>query len=235
MLGKKSRLAVAVAAAGACALLAACSPVKAGAAAIVGNQRITQSDLDVQVNNLQQDISQYAPTVQVTSGVLPKVVLGQLISFAVRDQTAQDLGITVSQSDIEQATSYVYQSTVESAEQNQEAPPTSEQQFITLQGVPLNLQDEFGRYYAVELDFLKSKNGGKLPTTENAAVEKAVSQFSTAECKAAKQLNIQVNPQYGQLGFDSSSGFYTVNSGSDTLSAAGGSKPVTVAPYKPSC
>jgi len=230
VLGKKSRLAAAVAAVGACALLAACSPVKAGAAAIVGNQRITQSDLDTQVSNLQADITQYAPTVQVGSGVLPKVVLGQMISWAVRDQTAQDLGITVSESDIQQATSYVYQSAVQSGNNF-----TSEQQFITLQGVPLNLQDEFGRYYAVELNFLKSKNGGKLPTTENAAVEKAVSQFSTAECKAAKQLNIQVNPQYGQLGFDSSSGFYTVNSGSDTLSAAGGSKPVTVAPYTPAC
>ena len=230
MLGKKSRLAAAVAAAGACALLAACSPVKPGAAAIVGSQRITQSNLDAQVSDLQQNIAQFAPTVQAGNGVLPKLILGQMISFAVRDRTAQDLGITVSQNDIQQATDYVYKSAVNSGENF-----SSQDQFITLSGVPQDLKNQFGQYYAIELVFLKSKNGGKIPTTENAAVEKAVSQFSTAECKAAKQLNIQVNPQYGQLGFDTSSGFYTVTSGSDTLSAAGGSKPVTVAPYAPSC
>ena len=37
---------------GACAVLAACSPVQVGAAAIVGNQRITVSSLDTQVSNL---------------------------------------------------------------------------------------------------------------------------------------------------------------------------------------
>src|ERR1700733_8596734 len=37
---------------GACGVLAACPPVQAGAAAIVGDQRITVSSLDTQVSNL---------------------------------------------------------------------------------------------------------------------------------------------------------------------------------------
>jgi SurA N-terminal domain len=228
--GKKWRLAAAVAAAGACALLAACSPVKAGAAAVVGNQRISQATLDSQVSNLQQDIAQYDPGVQVNTAVLPKLVLGQLISFAVRDRTAQDLGITVSQSDIQQATNFVYQ-------QNQQSGSTvtSIQQLITLSAVPVSLKDDFGRYYAIELAFFKSKNGGKLPTTNSAAVQQAASQFSMTECRAAKELNIQVNPQYGQLGFDQTSGHYTVTAGGDTLSAAGGSRPAAVLPYTPAC
>ena len=54
MRGKKSRLAVGVAAAGACALLAACSPVKMGAAATVGSQRITITQLDNEVASFNQ-------------------------------------------------------------------------------------------------------------------------------------------------------------------------------------
>ena len=227
---KKSRLAAGVAVAGACALLAACSPVKMGAAAIVGNDRITTSSLDSQVSNLQADIAQYDPGVQVNAPILPKLVLGQLISFAVRDQTAKDLGVTVSQSDIDQAITYVFNSSVQAGNSY-----SSQQQLIVSQAVPLSLRDEFGRYYAVELDFLKSKNGGQLPTSNSAAVQQQVSQFSTAECRAAKGLNIQVNPQFGQLSFDQNSGLYQVGTASDTLSAAGGSKPVTTAPYTPSC
>lgn len=235
MPGKKSRLAAAVAAAGACALLAACSPVKMGAAAIVGNQRITQSTLDGQTSSLQQNIAQYDPGVQVNTAILPKLVLGNLISFAVRNRTAQDLGVNnVSQSDIDQAINFVYDSTV----QNGKSPFANTQQLITSQAVPVNLKDDFGRYYAIELDFIKSKNGGKLPsltTPASTAVQQAVSQFSMTECRAAKELNIQVNPQYGQLGFDQTSGRYTVTGGSDTLSATGGSRPVTVLPYTPAC
>ena len=67
--GKKSRLAAKVAAAvvataGACVLLAACSTVKMGSAAIVGDQRITTAALDTQVSNLQTAAKQYGVTVQ---------------------------------------------------------------------------------------------------------------------------------------------------------------------------
>jgi len=223
-----------MAVAGACVLLAACGSVKMGSAAIVGSQRITQGTLVTQVSNLQQDIAQYDPGVQVNDAILPKLVLGQMINFAIRDRTGQDLGVTVSQSDIDQATAIVFQTAAQ-----QGGNFTSTDQFITSQAVPLNLKDEFGRYYAIELNFIKSKNGGKLPTTNSPAeqrlVQQAVSQFSAAECHAAKELNVAVNPQYGQLGFDQSSGQYTVTGRSDTLSAASGSKPVIVPQYIPAC
>src|SRR5580692_7091859 len=49
---KTSRvLALGAAGLGACTLIAACSPVQAGSAAIVGSQRITSSSLDQQVSN----------------------------------------------------------------------------------------------------------------------------------------------------------------------------------------
>ena len=211
-------------------LLAACSPVKIGSAAIVGDQRITSSSLDTDVSNLQQGISQYASGAKVNPAVLPKLVLGQLISFQVRDRTAQDLGVTVTQADINQAIDYVYQSAVASGNSF-----TSPEQMIIENAVPLELAADFGRYYAVELAYLKAANGGKVPTSNTPAVTKALSEFSSAECRAAKALSIQVNPQYGQLGFDQTSGFYQVTAPADTLSAASGAKPVSATPFTPAC
>ncbi len=182
----KKLLAAAVAA-GACTLLAACSPVKVGAAAVVGNQRITQASLATQVSSLQSDIAQYFPGAKVNDAVLPRLVLGSLITFAVRDQTARDLGVTVSQADMQQATDLFYASAQQQQQQGGSSF-SSQQQFIAAQGIPLDLKDDLGRYYATEVDFIKSKNGGKLPTTNSTAVQQAVSQFSRAECRAAKEL-----------------------------------------------
>ena len=42
-----------------CLAAAACSPVKLGAAAIVGNQRITIAALDTEVTNLSQAAAKY--------------------------------------------------------------------------------------------------------------------------------------------------------------------------------
>src|SRR6266700_7935357 len=100
--GKKSRLAAGVAVAGACALLAACSTVKMGAAAIVGDQRITTASLDTQVSNLQSAAKQYGSAVQLPAQV-PQSVLTWMIRFAIRDQVARDAGITVTDAQIDSA------------------------------------------------------------------------------------------------------------------------------------
>src|ERR1700758_3805703 len=72
---------------GACAVLAACSPVQAGSAAIVGNQRITVSSVDSQVSNLQAAVKHYGSTIPSTSPGAQKTaqattVLSWMIRFA---------------------------------------------------------------------------------------------------------------------------------------------------------
>jgi len=70
--GRRSRLAALGAAGlGACAVLAACSPVKVGAAAVVGDQRITVSSLDTQVTNFNTAAAPYGKQVQLTSSEVP--------------------------------------------------------------------------------------------------------------------------------------------------------------------
>jgi hypothetical protein len=229
VLGKKSRLAAGVAAAGACVLLAACSPVKMGAAAIVGNQRITSSSLDSQVSNLQQSVTQYGSATPVPTADMPKAVLGWLISFAVRDRTAQDLGVTVGPTDANTAIAFLYQGTTANGQSF-----SSPQEMATADGVPPDLLTEFGQWFAVELAYLKDHNGGKIPT-DQATATKLLAQLSTADCQAAKALGVQVNPQYGQLSYNSSNGLYGVVAGPDTLSAAGGPASPAASPYAPAC
>ena len=111
--GKKGRRAAALGATGlgACALLAACAPVQAGSAAIVGSQRITVSSVDTQVSNLQAAVKHYgsstipssAPGAQVTQQ--PTAVLSWMIRFAVMDHLAAEKGITVSQAQQDKALS----------------------------------------------------------------------------------------------------------------------------------
>jgi SurA N-terminal domain len=230
---KKSRLAAGVAVAGACALLAACSPVKTGAAAIVGNDRITSSSLDSHVSNLQQTIAQYGGS-QIAADQYPQHVLGWLVAFEIRDELTKTNGITVSQGDIDSEISQLNASAQASVEQSGQSYPGLTVLLAQYYGLPPSLENAFGQWEAQELAFIEQKNGGKIPTASSAQ-QQAVNQFGTAECRAAKALNIQVNPQYGQLSFDKTRGFYTVIAGSDTLSAASGKKPVTTTPYLPAC
>jgi hypothetical protein len=232
--GKKWQLAAGVAAAGGCLLLAACSPVKTGAAAVVGSQRITSAALDTDVSNLKQEIPQYTPG-RGTAG-LPQSVLGQLINFAIMDRTARDLGITVSQSDISQAITTLYNVTQASAKANHGAGPASPQQLIVGSSVPLELTNQFGQYWAVFFDYLKTANGGTMPPlpTSSPAVQSAISHIDQAQCQAAKTLNIQVSPQFGQFGISQQQG-YTVLAAGDTLSAAGGRAPVAAPPSRLPC
>src|SRR6202012_5425298 len=96
---KRGRRGAALSAAGlgACAVLAACGPVQAGAAAIVGSDRITVSSLDTQVSQLQTAAKPYGSAVTLPAAEMPAAVLSWRIRFAVMDQVAAANGITVTQ------------------------------------------------------------------------------------------------------------------------------------------
>lgn len=213
--GKKGRRAAALGAAGlgACAVLAACSPVQAGAAAIVGNQRITVSSVDTQVSNLQAAVKHYGSAVPSGSpgaqqAQQPSSVLSWMIRFAVMDHLAAEKGITVSQAQGQAALS----SLNSVAQQDGAANATV---LLLANGVPTQLFPEFGRWYAQDMAYAMKVNGGKAPTTQ-AEQDKV----NKSQCTAAEPLNIRVSPQFGRLDYASAS--FGVVAAGNTLSAPAG-------------
>jgi hypothetical protein len=209
---------------GACALLAACSPLQVGAAAVVGNQRITASSLDTQVSNWQTAAKPYASSIQLTSAEAPSAVLSWLVRFAVWDQLAAANGISVTQAQSQAGLSSL--SAV--AQQNGFASTT---QLLVANGVPPQLFPQVGQWDAQQTAYGLKANGGKEPssTTEQNNVSTATTK---AQCTAAKSLDIRISPQFGRLDYTQIS----VVPAADTLSRpAGTPTPASTEGLTPAC
>jgi hypothetical protein len=197
---------------GACAVLAACAPVQAGSAAIVGNQRITVSSLDTQVSNWAAAAKPYGSAVQLTAAQAPAQVLSWLIRFEIMDEVAASNGISVTQAQSQAALS----SLNATAQQN---GLSNASQLLVANGVPPQLFQQVGRWDAQESAYGLKVNGGKQPTTQ-AEANKISSAVNTAQCSAAKSLNIQVSPQFGR--FDYASATFGVVPAENLLSRPAG-------------
>jgi hypothetical protein len=211
-------------------LIAGCGPVQMGAAATVGSQSISSSQLNTEVTNLTVAAKPYSSAVQLTAAQIPKDVLGWLVRFKVRENLATSQHITVTASERDQALEDIYQQAAAQAQQ-QGVNNVTLTQLAVANGLPPDLLNELGRYQAVEISYAEAHNGGKLPTA-TASVNAITKQFNTAECHVYKDDSVKVNPQYGQLNYSQ----YTVVASPDKLSRAGGtpSKPAT-AGTSPSC
>jgi SurA N-terminal domain len=187
---------------GAGLVVTACSssPVKFGSAAIVGNDRITLATLDTEVDNLSRAVEQYKSTVQLSQQQQTQQTLTWLIRFQVNEELARRSGITVSNAQADAALATIYAAAKASAEQ-QGIPNPSLDLILAANGIPPNLAHEVGRYQAINDQFAKQANGGQAPTSTSAQTATSA-KLTKAQCQAAKALNIQVNPQFGQLNYD---------------------------------
>jgi len=227
--GRRTRLAAFGAlSVGACAVLAACSPVKMGAAAIVGDQRITTSSLDTQVSNLQTAAAPYGSQVQLTSTEMPAAVLGWLIRFAIQDEVTASAGISLTQQQVQAGVASINSQAKSAASSD---GLSSAEAVLLSAGVSPQMLPALGRYQAQEIAYAEKVNGGKVPSTtaEDNTVDAALTK---AECTAAKSLNIQVNPQFGRLDYSQ----YTVVPVADMLSRpAGTPSPASTTGLTPAC
>jgi hypothetical protein len=220
----------AVAAAAFGGLIAGCAPVQMGAAATVGNDSISTSQLNAEVANLTKAAKPYSSTVHLTAAQKPKDVLGWLIRFNVRDKLAARENINITSSQRDQALENIYQQAAQQAQQ-QGVSNVTLTELAVANGLPPNLLDELGNYQAVEIAYAERANGGKLPTA-TASVNAITKQFTTAECHVYQTDPVKVSPQFGRFNFTQSS----VVAAPDTLSAAGGAAPKTsTAGSSPSC
>jgi SurA N-terminal domain len=211
-----------------CAVLAACSPVKMGSAAIVGDQRITVSSLDTQVTNLQAEAKTYGNQVQLTTAEMPAAVLSWLIRFQISDQMTVAAGISVSEAQVQAGLASINSQVQQVAQEDGLSNP---QVVLVNAGVSPQMLPDLGRLQAQETAFAEKANGGKLPTT-TAESNKVQTALTKAQCSAAKSLNIQVNPQFGRLDYSQ----YTVVPVTDTLSRpAGVPSPADTTGLAPAC
>lgn len=206
---------IAAAAAATCAL-SACGPVKMGSAAITGGQRLTSTTLSDQVTHLENAVQAGHGKIQLQfpQSQAPQQVLGWLLRFRIRDELAARNHVVVTAGESQRALAALAQQT------GRTGPAFVE--LAVANGIAPDMLPELGRYEAIQKDMFIRLNGGTLPRTQ-ARVQILSVQFNHRECVAAKSLNIQVNPQYGQLDYRT----YSVVPVPSTLSA-----PATPAPSR---
>lgn len=202
----------AAAAAATCAL-SACGPVRMGAAAISGGDRITATSLADQVSSLERAAKAGKGTqLQFPQSQAPQEVLSWLLRFQIRDELAIRNHVVVTTGESQRALSLLARQTGRNG--------AAFIQLAVANGLAPDMLPDLGRYEAIQGDMFTRLNGGTVPRTQ-AQIQALSPEFSRRECMAAKSLNIQVNPQFGQLDY----GTYSVIPAKSTLSG-----PTTPAP-----
>ena len=177
----------------------AVTPLKMGSAAIVGDERISVATLGSQVTNLSSAVSQYPGVISLSPAQQTQATLTWLIRYQINDEIARQAGITVTAAQSQAALTAAYASAASSAEQ-QGVTNVTPTLILAGSGVPPDTSAQLGRYEAIANQYVKMANGGKAPAS-SAAQTAAEAKLASAECQAAKALNISVNPQYGQLDY----------------------------------
>jgi hypothetical protein len=215
---------------GAGLLLAGCGPVKFGAAAITGNQRITIATLTTQVTNLSQAVKQYPGTIQMSSAQETQETLTWLVRFQINDELARQAGITVTPAQAQVALAQIYAAAKAQA-QAQGLSNVTLNLILAANGIPPDLSAEVGRYQAIQDQFVRQANGGTLPTT-TAGQTAITAKLQHAQCLAAKALAIQINPQFGQLNYTQ---YQVVSAPNPVAAPPGPAKPSPTAGLTPAC
>jgi hypothetical protein len=208
--------------------VAGCAPVKMGAAAIVGNQRITVANLTTEAGLLTTAAKKYPGVVTLTSTEVTQETLSWLIRFKINDQIASEDGISISATQSQAAFNMIIKEATASAVQDGVSNVTPAE-ILAANGIAPNLQNQLGRYQAINNAFLTAANGGSMPTS---ATSPANNQLVSAECLAAKSLTIKVNPQFGVMNYAK----YEVVTGPNTVSRPSGTaQTASISGLKPAC
>ncbi|MCK8434110.1 hypothetical protein G3I77_14055 [Streptomyces sp. D2-8] len=166
-------------------LLTACgNDAHPGAAAVVGGQRITVSQLDERVGEVRaaqraavQDEAQYQQVIART-GTLTRDTLQTMVLDRVLHRAAEDAGVTVSRKEIQAMRSGL--------EQQAGGAKALETTWLQQYGIPPQRLDE-----NLRLQLEAQKLAEKLGTgTDRPEFWKALSD-------ASKELNVDLNPRYG--------------------------------------
>ncbi|MEU0165568.1 SurA N-terminal domain-containing protein [Streptomyces iakyrus] len=182
---RRTALVLTAAIAAAAPLLTACgNDAHPGAAAVVGGQRITVSQLDERVGEVRaaqraavQDEAQYQQAIART-GTLTRDTLQTMVLDRVLHRAAEDAGVTVSRKEIQAMRSGL--------EQQAGGAKALERTWLQQYGIPPQRLDENLR---LQLEAQK--------LAETLGTDTGRPEFWKALSEASKDLNIDLNPRYG--------------------------------------
>ncbi|MBM9504989.1 SurA N-terminal domain-containing protein [Actinacidiphila acididurans] len=167
--------------------LTACGsgPARAGAAAVVGDHRITVSTLEAKVNEVRSAEAKSPQGAQLidNSGKLSTQTLSTLVQNEVIDKAVRKAGVTVSETEVQQNHAQALQQFGGSEAQLEAA-------LLTQYGIAPSGVDEFFRTNVEVGKLIQSLGFQPGSDNGNAAVLAALS-------KTADSLGVRINPRYG--------------------------------------
>jgi hypothetical protein len=177
---KSTRVRVIVAVAAAGVALTACSPTQAGAAAVVGGDRISSNELDGNVREFEAALAKVNVSVADLKfpGSLPQVVLFQLATAKQYTKVAESKGVTVTDAEIDQ----VISATGGQAQHEQQ---------MLQQAVAPSQSRDFTRAKLLMTKLMAKYGGG----SDQAALQRGQEQA----IKDLASVKITWNPRYGQI------------------------------------
>ncbi len=170
-----------------------------GSAALYGNTRVTTSQLASESANLSAAYQTYKAKLgsQLTyqPSDIPRQVLSWTLRIAAINALAMSEHISVTTARV-QRTEATYAHLL--AQQNATLP-----EFAVSLGLPPDMLPQFSRLVAIQDRLEVNLDHGKAPAQGTAAYDKLNATIGHLQCVAAKSLNIQVNPQYGEFDYSS--------------------------------
>ncbi|MEZ0073389.1 hypothetical protein [Planotetraspora sp. GP83] len=183
------RVAAAVVAAG--VALSACSPMQAGAAAIVGKDRITSSDLSAEIQAYRKDLAaNKIPEDQLGLRIsVPQLVLLNMANGRQFTEYGRQKGITVTQSEIQEGKRALVE-----AQQGQ----ATIEQILLASGIPLSEGDNAIRAWVIRQKLMAQLGAGNDQQSQRTASLKVAQEADTA-------VPVSYSPRYGK--YDPQQGF----------------------------
>ncbi|GIH77232.1 hypothetical protein [Planobispora longispora] len=182
---KSTRVRVILAVVAAGAALTACSPSQAGAAAIVGDQRISVSELSADAEEYQAAMAKAGLSAQQLQlqGSIPQVILENKVFISQLDQLGARNGVTAAPSEIEaligQALQQQQGMTLDQLALTATVPPSELNAFVRANVIHQKLMSKFG--------------AGQDEASQQAASQKLAEE-------AVKVVPVTRNPRYGEPG-----------------------------------
>ncbi|MQA06067.1 MAG: hypothetical protein GEV07_26245 [Streptosporangiales bacterium] len=182
MRSRVSRTAVGVLSLVVVAVLAACGPVKMGAAAIVGDQRISAKEIDASARK----VTELSPTATQQGNVPAGLTLSRVLDLLIREQAKRE-GIGYSQGDVDKA--------IAKATDNAGLRPGSVYKVPLVSGVQVQMPTADAREFAVSL-YLQEQ---LVKRYAGADLRKGQQELAERLGALAEEIGVQVNPRYGDF------------------------------------